>query len=304
MIIFGYVKSRRLGKSLGINNLPKKYCTYSCVYCQVGRTKNLTIKRDEFYSPSEIYDEVKKYFERFKNKIDYITFVPNGEPTLDINLGKTAKLLKKFGKVAIITNSSLIWDDKVKENLLNFDLVSFKIDTVNEKLWRFINRPHKALNLNLILENLLKFREIFRGHIITETMLINNIEYDLEEISRFLGKLKPALAYISIPIRPPAEKWVKPANEEILSKAYFIFSKTVKTKFLTHVEDKDFGITDDVVKDILSISSVHPLREEILREILKKHKSNFSVVKKLLEEGKLKIVVYKNQKFYIRKISN
>ena len=206
--------------------------------------------------------------------------------------------------MAIITNSSLIWDDKVKENLLNFDLVSFKIDTVNEKLWRFINRPHKALNLNLILENLLKFREIFRGHIITETMLINNVEHDLEEISRFLGKLKPAIAYISIPIRPPAEKWVKPANEEILSKAYFIFSKTVKTKFLTHIEDKDFGITDDVVKDILSISSVHPLREEILREILKKHKSNFSVVKKLLEEGKLKIVVYKNQKFYIRKISN
>ena len=96
MIVFGYVPSRRLGRSLGVNNLPKKFCTYSCVYCQIGRTTNLIVERREFYDPNQIYQEVDNALKSLGDEVDYITFVPNGEPTLDVNFGKTAEMLKDF----------------------------------------------------------------------------------------------------------------------------------------------------------------------------------------------------------------
>ena len=91
MIAFGPVPSRRLGRSLGINNIPAKICTYSCAYCQVGRTLQMEAMRRSFFSPQELCDEVE---EKVKSSIDlglavdYLTFVPDGEPTLDINLGQ------------------------------------------------------------------------------------------------------------------------------------------------------------------------------------------------------------------------
>ena len=303
MIVFGYVPSRRLGRSLGVNNLPKKFCTYSCVYCQIGRTTNLIVERREFYDPNQIYQEVDNALKSLGDEVDYITFVPNGEPTLDVNLGKTAEMLRDFGRVAIITNSSLIWRTDVKEDLMNFDLISFKVDAVDENTWRYINRPHKSLKLPAILENLIDFRQDFKGTLITETMLLDGIEYDFNEIAEFLNDLKPDKAYISVPIRPPAERWVKPAKEDVINKAYQTFSRYVKTELLMGFEGLDFGFRGDVEKDLLSITSVHPLREKAIMELLKKSNADFSIVEKLVEEGKLTVVEFGGERFYIRKIS-
>jgi len=302
MIVFGYVPSRRLGRSLGVNNLPKKFCTYSCVYCQIGRTNNLVVERREFYDPKQIYQEVDKAL-KSNSEIDYITFVPNGEPTLDVNLGKTAEMLKDLGRVAIITNSSLIWREDVKEDLMNFDLVSFKVDAVDESTWKLINRPHKSLKLSAILENLIDFRREFKGKVLTETMLIDGVEYDFNKIAEFLHKLKPDKAYISIPIRPPSEKWVKPAKESVINEAYQTFSKYVETELLIGYEGLDFGFSGDIEKDLLSITSVHPLREKAVNELLKKANADYSIVEKLVKEGKLAVVEFEGEKFYIRKIN-
>jgi len=108
LLTFGPVPSRRLGQSLGINNIPPKICSYSCVYCQVGRTLHMQAERKAFYKPEEILKAVERKVKDAKNKgegIDYLTFVPDGEPTLDINLGKEIELLKQLGiKIAVITN--------------------------------------------------------------------------------------------------------------------------------------------------------------------------------------------------------
>jgi wyosine [tRNA(Phe)-imidazoG37] synthetase (radical SAM superfamily) len=134
MITFGPVPSRRLGRSLGINNIPPKICTYSCIYCQLGKTLKMKIEPQVFYSPTEIFREVEDKVKKSKEKgelIDYLTFVPDGEPTLDINLGQEIKLIKPLGiKIAVITNSSLIDKKIVRENLMKADLISFKIDSV------------------------------------------------------------------------------------------------------------------------------------------------------------------------------
>ncbi|ADB57244.1 radical SAM protein [Archaeoglobus profundus] len=297
-MIFGYVPSRRLGKSLGVNNLPEKLCSYSCVYCQIGRTKNLTIERRAFYKPEEIRKAVENVL---KEKVDYITFVPNGEPTLDINLGRSAEILKDLGKVAVISNSSLIWMEDVRHDLSFFDLVSLKLDTTNERLWRRINRPHRDLKLDKILEGMLEFSRNYSGTLITETMLLDGFEYDFENIANFLRELKPDRAYISIPIRPPAERWVKPANPYVVMKAYEVFSKYVKVDLLTDYEDLNFGFSGDAKRDLLSITSVHPLREEAVLEILKKDNADFSVVEELINEGKLEVREFGGKRFYVRR---
>ena len=108
MNVFGPVPSRRLGKSIGINNIPQKTCSYSCVYCQLGISSQMQISREEFYSPDELIEQVEekiKAARRNNEKIDYLTIVPDGEPTLDKNLGKLIKLLKKASLLCLQTTN-------------------------------------------------------------------------------------------------------------------------------------------------------------------------------------------------------
>ena len=141
---FGPVPSRRLGMSMGINNIPAKACTYACIYCQVGRTMLLTRNRCEFYEPEKIYQAVQKKVAKALEsgiKTDYLTFVPDGEPTLDVNLGKTIDLLKPLGiPIAVITNSSLMWRTDVRRELAKADWVSLKMDAFEDGIWRRIIR--------------------------------------------------------------------------------------------------------------------------------------------------------------------
>ena len=117
MIIYGPIPSRRLGQSIGINNIPPKTCSYSCVYCQLGRTNKMEIKRRDFYKTEDIYKEIEKKLNQLETKnkkVDYLSFVPDGEPTLDINIGRSIKRLKEFHiKIAVITNASLLWKDQI-----------------------------------------------------------------------------------------------------------------------------------------------------------------------------------------------
>jgi len=309
MLTFGPIPSRRLGRSLGINNIPPKVCTYSCVYCQIGKTSNVKIHPQVFYSPSQIFIEVQEKVEKSREKgesIDYLTFVPDGEPTLDINLGKEIKLIKSLGiKIAIISNSSLIDQKQVRENLKEADLVSLKVDSVEEKIWRRVNHPHRKLCLKSILEGMLKFSESFRGKIITETMLIKNINDDsqhLKKVADFLAKLKPSRSYLSLPIRPPADSWVQSPSEEVVNQSYNLFKEKVdQVECLIGYEGNAFAFTGEVEEDILSITSVHPMREEALKDFLKRAKSDWSVIDRLIKQGQLVESEYKGHKFYIRK---
>ncbi|MGQ9551627.1 MAG: radical SAM protein, partial [Candidatus Bathycorpusculaceae bacterium] len=230
MPAFGPVPSRRLGKSLGINNVPAKTCTYSCVYCQLGKTIKMTMDRQAFYKPEDIFNEVRQKVEKaaLKNeRIDYLTFVPDGEPTLDVDINEEISLLRRIGiPIAVITNASLLWQKDVKEDLLKADFVSLKVDAFSEDLWRRINRPYKGLRLNAVLKGIREFAEEFEGTVVSETMLIDGIDYgdEFERIAEFLRGLKKLnRAYIAIPTRPPAEKWIKPAKEEDVNAAFQVF---------------------------------------------------------------------------------
>lgn len=311
MIVFGPVPSRRLGRSLGINNVPAKVCSYSCVYCQLGRTIRISVGRRAFYNPERVFENVRRKVEEAKirgEKIDYLTFVPDGEPTLDLNLDVEMELLKEIGTpIAVLTNSSLLWRVDVREALLKADLVSVKVDAVDEDLWRKINRPHRSLKIDKISEGIIEFSKEFKGELITETMLIDGFDYadELEKMGEFLSKLRPRKAYIAVPTRPPAERWVKPADERVVNRAFQVFSRKLgdgAVEYLIGYEENAFAFTGNVEEDLLSVTLVHPMREGGVKELLKKANASWEVVEKLLDEGKLIELEYEGHRYYMRKL--
>jgi wyosine [tRNA(Phe)-imidazoG37] synthetase (radical SAM superfamily) len=311
-LAFGPVPSRRLGKSLGINNIPAKTCSYSCVYCQLGKTVNMTMERQAFYNPEDIFKEVKRKVEEAalrKERIDYLTLVPDGEPTLDLNLGKEISLLKQTRiPIAVLTNASLIWRNDVRKDLMEANLVSLKVDAVSEDLWRRINRPYKNLRLNAVLEGITEFAKEFQGTIISETMLIDDINYgdEFEKTAEFLKKLKRLdMTYIAIPTRPPTKKWAKPPKEEIINTAFQVFSEKLganRVEYLIGYEGNAFAFTGTVEEDLLSITAVHPMRETAVSEFLRKAGVDWRVIEILLQEGKLIKLEYEGNRYYMRKL--
>jgi len=308
MISFGPIPSRRLGKSLGINNIPSgKSCTYSCVYCQVGLTKNYSSNRSQFYSPDILLSEIKKHIGKLdeSNKPDFLTFVANGEPTLDINLGKSIEKLKTLNiPIAVITNASLLHLADVREELCLADWVSVKVDANNKELWQKINLPEQHLNFEKHIEGILAFSEQYQGFLATETMLVNGFNDDLNSFSQtseLIKRIAPKVAYLSIPTRPPAITNVVAPHEQKINEAYHTFSdKGIKTELLLGFEGTHTGYTGNAYEDIINICAVHPIREDTMLELLKKDNADASVLSSLLKGKYIKQVSYKNNNFYVR----
>ncbi len=307
-IVFGPVPSRRLGRSLGINNIPPKTCSYGCVYCQVGTTLRLIAQREEFYLCNDLVTAVTSAVADLRktgDRVDYLTFVSDGEPTLDTNLGREIAALKPLEiPIAVISNTSLIRRQDVRRELAAADWVSLKFDTVDPVVWRRLNRPHRSLDLSRIMEGARKFVGEFPGVLTTETMLVRGINDDvaeLEALATFLGELSPRVAYLSVPTRPPARESVRAPEEDSIAAAFRIFSRRLGTvEYLIGYEGNAFSATGDVERDLLSITSVHPMREEAVGALLSKNGAEWSVVQELMRSGKLVSTDYDGQRFYLR----
>ena len=308
MIAFGPISSRRLGLSLGINNIfSQKACSYSCVYCQVGVTRSKTLQPNEFYAPDILVKNVAEHLEKLDemHRPDYLTFVANGEPTLDRNLGEEIRLLKKSGiPIAVITNASLLYNKEIRENLMEADWVSVKVDTISKLAWRKINRPFIGLQLQRILNGVEIFAEVYKGKLNTETMLVENINdlpNQIKQTAAFIAALNPETAYISIPTRPPTLSGIKPVTEKQLAHAWKIFSNFgIKTEILAGFEGNDTGFTGNAVDDILNITAVHPLREDTMQALITKENADMSIVDSLLFKGLLKKTTFNGMDYYLR----
>lgn len=271
MMAFGPVSSRRLGRSLGINNIPPKHCSYSCLYCPLGETNRTETVRQGYYKPEFIFDCVKHKVEEVYDageSIDYLTFVPSGEPTLDEYLTETISLLKDLKiKIAIFSNSSLIWRSDVQEALMLADWVSFKVDTVDESIWKKINQPTAMLNYDRILSSLMDFAEDFDGILTTETMLLDKVNTEglgIIRLADYLAQLQPDKAYIAVPTRPvgkPATHAPKPAKlNEIFQ---FISEKIPQAELLITQKEEAFSATGDVITRLLSTAAEHSLISKV-----------------------------------------
>lgn len=186
------------------------------------------------------------------------------------------------------------------------DWVSVKVDSTEEITWRRINQPVESLDLKDILNGIQEFAKSYKGKLHTETMLVAGINDDPVQINQtasFVAPLHPKVAYISIPIRPPAVKTVKAPDEEKLVKAWQIYSSYgIQAEMLTGFEGIGAGTTGNPYDDILNITAVHPLREDALHELLRKNQSGIQVLKSLMKQGLILEIDHNGWKFYIRKL--
>jgi wyosine [tRNA(Phe)-imidazoG37] synthetase (radical SAM superfamily) len=300
MYTYGPVPSRRLGRSLGVSPIPPKTCSYSCVYCQLGKTKHLQIKRKSFFAKDDILNEIIKRAR--VSESDYITFVGDGEPTLCRDLGWLIHNTKSeiHLPVAVITNGSLLFMKDVRRDLNEADVILPTLDAGSKKIFKRINRPHGDIGFSTMLGGLVDFRAEFSGQIWLEVMLVkglNDSEEELWKIRKIVDSIKPDRVYVVSPIRPPAEPWVEPPAPETILGAQQILGNAVP---VTELETGEFGLQDfvDATEAIMEIGSRHPLRREQAVEI----ENTFSApgtVEKMLKEKRLVNVDFRGEEYLL-----
>ncbi len=294
--VYGVVPSRRLGKSLGVNVIPRKTCSYSCVYCQLGRTTNKTIERRSYFPKKDILEEIVKVVKETKKSgksFDYITFVGEGEPTLCKDLGWLIEKSKEFGKVAVITNGSLLFDEDVRNELAECDVVIPSLDAADQKTFLRINRPVR-LSIDKIIEGMIEFRKIFRNELSIEVMLVkdyNDSNAVLSKIKNALERINPDKVYLMTFTRPPAEK-VEPASNSRLLQAYSIIGEKLNVELIINPEQGEFWINS--LDDLISILKRHPMRKDQIEGFLKKLNLDIKTIKNL----GVKEVKYKDNTFF------
>lgn len=221
--LFGPVPSRRLGMSLGVDLVPKKFCSLDCVYCEVGKTTKLTVERKEYIKYDKIKQELTHYFENNPNP-DYITFSGSGEPTLNISIDKILKFIKQNKPnipVAVLTNGTLLYEKSVREAILSADVVLPSLDAATEDVFKKINRPAKDLNFDKYIKGLIDFRKEFKGKIWLEVFILpnyNDTENELTEIKNTILKIKPDLVQLNTLDRPGTVLDLCAAKREELQK--------------------------------------------------------------------------------------
>ncbi|MCQ5376890.1 MAG: radical SAM protein [Candidatus Methanomethylicia archaeon] len=288
--------------------MPAKHCTYSCVYCQAGRTPNPEIERRRFFDPKTVFSEVQEKHGQLISsggKVDYITFVPDGEPTLDNQIGSSIRLLKEIGiPVAVITNASLLWRGDVVGDLAEADLVSIKVDATDVGAWRRVNRPHGGLILERVLRGISEFASSYKGDLISETMLVGGHGQDVQGIAYFLSGLGPLKkAYISTVTRPPAEASAGIPSDAELRSALRIFEENLgrgrAAVIAEHEGDLPYVGSGDLEGEILGIAAVHPLREEALAIFVSSAGGEWGLVERLVSEGKLEVMLHGGIRYYL-----
>jgi len=207
--VFGPVASRRLGRSLGVDVVRPKTCSYDCIYCQIGRTTLKTLERAEYVPTDEVIEQVREKLARVERP-DYITFSGSGEPTLHSRLGEIVAAIKRLTDVpvAILTNGSLLWDAQVRRECAQADLIVPSLDAGDEALFRFVNRPHADLDFSRVVEGLIQFRRDYGGRLWLEVLLLAGVTAlpaEVEKIRRWVERIEPDRIQVNTVVRPPAE---------------------------------------------------------------------------------------------------
>jgi wyosine [tRNA(Phe)-imidazoG37] synthetase (radical SAM superfamily) len=231
--VFGPVPSRRLGFSLGVDPIPRKYCNFDCIYCQLGKTEERASERKSFFDPEEIVADVLQALAGPK-PVDVITFSGSGEPTLSRDLGRMIRQVKRASHVpiAVITNSSLLWRDDVREEIMPADLVLPSLDAVSEEVFRLLNRPHPSISVHDVIRGLRSFGKTYAGKIWLEIMFVkglNDTDQELERLRETLGEISPDKIQLNTVTRPAHDRSAEPLTEEQLGRIGLLLGARCET---------------------------------------------------------------------------
>jgi wyosine [tRNA(Phe)-imidazoG37] synthetase (radical SAM superfamily) len=291
-MIYGPVPSRRLGISLGVDVIPYKICSYDCIYCQLGKTTDKTLERKSYVKASSFLNELKETIS-LNSDIDYITFSGSGEPTLNRDIGQMIENVKELTQipVAVLTNGSLLWNDKIREDLSLADLVVPSLDAVSEEIFRKINRPMKGLEIEKVLDGIKIFCEEFTGKIYLEIMLVKNVNDSKEEIkkiNRFAKNLRIDKIQLNTPVRPPHDPDAKPLNKEELIKVKTLFDPKLKVELVADFKrERAKAYQKNLEQAIIELLKRRPTRGEEMAISLGVHPNEIVKYLQILEEKKI-----------------
>ena len=301
--IFGPVPSRRLGRSLGIDLVPYKTCTFDCIYCDLGRTTRKTISRQSYVSPKEIQGELELCLSVLDKKPDYIALSGSGEPTLNNSMREIIQRIKEITSIpiAFLTNSSLLTLDEVRRNLSEADVVLPSLDAVTPALFEYINRPHASLSIGGIISGLIQFRKQYRGQMWLEVLFCRGVNDGKEEIEKFKGVMKriqPDRVQLNTPVRPPAEQFAFPLTLAQLEEIKERLGEKVEiiSEFAAPLGGELNSVKDT---EILNLIKRRPCTAEDISKVLGLHLNEVvKYLEKLLQEGGVHYRMYEHRGYY------
>lgn len=271
--VYGPIPSRRLGRSLGVDPIPLKTCNWNCVYCQLGRSRPVTHVRQEYVPREAILADLRHALATIPAaEIDWVTFVGSGEPTLHSAIGWLIRQTQFLTDhpIAVITNGSLLYLPEVREALLPAAAVMPSLDAGTPELYKKVNRPHPAASLERLVTGLKRFRQEYTGRFWLEIMLVsglNDTDEALRDIAAVLSEIRPDQVHLNLPIRPPAEEWVRPPDEEGLMRAMAILGENA-TVLSPAAIALDLSRCDSALEAVVDIVTRHPLPDTDLRRAL------------------------------------
>lgn len=218
--LYGPVPSRRLGRSLGVDLVPFKTCTYDCAYCQLGPTTCLTTERRNHADPDGIIDELEWKLASAGTP-DTITLAGSGEPTLHSGIGGLIDRIKTVTRipVTVLTNGSLLWMPEVRDSLMAADRVIPSLDAGSADVFRAVNRPHPGIDFERMVEGLAAFTSAFKGAVWLEVFLLKGVTdapSETDKIASLVSRLRPSRVQLNTVTRPARDGFAKAVPREAL----------------------------------------------------------------------------------------
>ena len=298
-LVYGPVPSRRLGRSLGVDLVPLKTCTYDCVYCQLGRTTRKTVRRQHWVDPSDVVAQVRA---KLESEPDVIALAGSGEPTLHAGIGDVIAGIKQITDVpvAVITNGSLLSRATVRRGLAAADIVLPSLDAPSDGLFQLVNRPHTALRFADVVGGMIVFRNGYRGQLWLEVMLLAGVTgmvAEVERLAELAARISPDRIQLNTAVRPPAESFVAPVAEGSLQEFAGLFTPHAEV-----IADTTSAGGDRVAAraDILALLSRRPCTvADIAAGLGIHHGEALKAATALVSEGALELLAHEDQSFYV-----
>ncbi|MDH7598077.1 MAG: radical SAM protein [Sedimentisphaerales bacterium] len=207
--IFGPVASRRLGRSLGVDIVPAKYCTLDCIFCEVGRTTVKTTERRPYVLPGQIIQELQARLKDLPQP-DYITITGSGEPTLNSGLGRIITQIRAVSStpIALLTNGTLLYRPDVRQDACQADVVLPTLDAPDQQTFELIHRPDPSITLQMVVDGLIEFRRQYHGQIWLEVFVVDQVNTDprkVESLKAMIDRIRPDKIHLNTAVRPTAE---------------------------------------------------------------------------------------------------
>jgi wyosine [tRNA(Phe)-imidazoG37] synthetase (radical SAM superfamily) len=301
--LYGPVPSRRLGRSLGIDLVPHKICTYDCIYCQIGKTTDKILVRKEYVPVKKVLEEVSRFLRKETSSIDHISLSGSGEPTLHSQIRSIIEGIKAITSIpiAVITNGSLFYEEGVRQDLLLADIVLPSLDAVSSEVFMIINRPCSGISIEKVIEGMVEFRKVYKGQIWLEILFckgVNDSKEELLKMKKTVDQILPDRIHLNTVVRPPSEKWAAPLNQKEMEEIQAFFGE--KASIISEFDRHPSSMPErDIKEEILKILKRRPLSPSDLSKGMGIPQNELDkYIEPLTQEGKIKTRIFGGSIYY------